>query len=143
MKIAVGADHAGYLLKDQLKIVLSENGHDVLDCGTEGPESVDYPDFAHAVAKTLESGDAEMGLLVCGTGLGMSMAANRHHHVRAAVCRGIYEAQMAREHNNANVLCLGARVTGDAVAEASTLAFFSTEFAGGRHEKRIAKIEAD
>lgn len=140
MKIAIGADHAGVELKDHLRAYLAELGHDVEDLGTEGTASVDYPDFAHRVAETVAGGDAARGLLVCGTGQGMSMAANRHAGVRAAVCCNAYETRMTRAHNDANVLCIGSRVIGRGVAEDLCRIFLETEFEGGRHQRRVDKI---
>lgn len=141
MNIAIAADHAGVSLKRQLKQAMEEKGHSVEDLGPEGEESVDYPDFAHQVAARVASGDAEYAVLVCGTGVGMSMAANRHALVRAVCCSDELTARMARAHNNANVLCLGARVVGPGTAESLVQAFLETAFDGGRHEGRVAKIE--
>lgn len=140
MKIAIGADHAGVTLKDHLRGVLEELGHDVDDLGTDGAASVDYPDFAHRVATAVANGGAELGVLVCGTGQGMAMSANRHPGVRAAVCRDSYETRMTRAHNDANVLCLGARVIGEGVADELCRIFVETEFEGGRHQRRVDKI---
>ncbi len=140
MKIAVGADHAGAGLKDRLCAFLRELGHEVLDFGTQGSASVDYPDFAHAVASAVAAGQAERGLLVCGTGQGMGMAANRHQGVRAAVCRDLFDTGLARRHNDANVLCVGARVVGEGLAEEMTRVFLETRFEGGRHQRRVDKI---
>ena len=140
MKIAVGSDHAGYELKQRLAQALQRQGHDVLDLGTHGTESVDYPDFAGAVAGAVRDGQAERGLLVCGTGIGMSIRANREPGVRAAKCNDPFEARMARAHNDANVLCLGARVVDASVAEELVALFLATPFEGGRHALRIAKL---
>ena len=140
-RVAVGADHAGYQLKAELVAVLRELGHTVEDLGANGPESVDYPDFGHAVARRLESKEADLGLLVCGTGIGMSMSANRHRGVRAVVCSEPFSARMSREHNDANVLCMGARVVGVGLARDILVAFLDGRFGGGRHVPRVAKIE--
>ncbi|HZJ70477.1 MAG TPA: ribose 5-phosphate isomerase B [Planctomycetota bacterium] len=142
MKIAVGSDHAGYELKQRLAQALQRQGHDVLDLGTHGTQSVDYPDFAGAVAGAVAGGRAERGLLVCGTGIGMSIRANREPGVRAAKCNDPLEARMARAHNDANVLCLGARVLDPSVAEELLSLFLSTPFEGGRHATRVAKLGA-
>jgi len=139
-RIAVGADHAGYLLKDRLAERARELGHEVTDLGTSGPESVDYPDFAAAVGKAVASGDAELGVLVCGSGIGVAIAANKVHGVRAGTAHDVTSARFARLHNAANVLCLGARFTGEQVALDALDAFLSTPFEGGRHERRVAKI---
>lgn len=139
--VAIGADHAGYELKNSLAAILKELGCRVMDLGTDGPESVDYPDFANTVSEALMSGDAQYGVLVCGSGIGMSIAANRHAGVRAALCHNEETAQLARQHNDANVLVLGARTTDPAVAEKCVRVFFSTAFDGGeRHVRRIRKL---
>lgn len=142
MMIAMGADHAGYGLKDHLAEMLRGAGHDVDDLGTNSGDSVDYPDFGAAVARKVASGSAELGILVCGTGVGIAMAASKIRGVRAATCNEIYSAGMARAHNNANVLALGARVVGQGVAEEIVKAFLGTEFEGGRHGRRVGKINA-
>jgi len=139
-RIIVGADHAGLSLKDALAARLRERGWDVDDVGTSTADSVDYPDFGHRVARAIASGEHSLGLLVCGSGVGMSMSANRHEGVRAVVCSEPYSAQMARAHNDANVLCLGARVVGPGLAETILDAFLDGEFEGGRHARRVAKI---
>lgn len=142
MKIAFGCDHAGFPLKAEVLAALAAGGHEVVDLGAkDAVTSVDYPDFAHAVARRLASGEVELGVLVCGSGVGMSIAANRHRGVRAVVCSEAYTATMSRLHNDANVLCFGARVVGPGVARELLDAFVSTRFEGGRHEKRVAKIE--
>ena len=140
--IALGADHAGYEMKDLLKSWLEERGYGVLDLGTNGPESVDYPDFGRAVADAVAAGKAERGVLVCGTGIGISIAANRVPSVRAALCRSGLEARLAREHNDANVLALGARITGIEAAKDCVEEFLNTEFGGDRHTGRVAKLGA-
>lgn len=140
-RIILGADHAGLPLKDALAARLRERGWDVDDVGTATADSVDYPDFAHRVAGAIASGEHSRGLLVCGSGIGMSISANRHAGVRAVVCSEAYSAQMARAHNDANVLCLGARVVGVGLAETILDAFLDGEFEGGRHARRVGKIE--
>lgn len=139
--IAVASDHGGVELKDILVADLKAAGVPVLDLGTTTTESVDYPDYANALAKTIVEGKAHRGLLLCGTGIGMSMAANRHKGIRAALCRDVTDARLARQHNDANVLCLGGRTTGPEVARDCLRTFLSTEFeGGGRHARRIAKF---
>lgn len=140
--IAMAADHAGYPLKESLKADLVARGLDVLDLGTNSTDSVDYPDFAAKLAAALKDGRAQRGVLICGTGIGISMAANRHSHVRAAVCSGPVAARLARQHNDANVLCLGARLIGPEVARESLSVFLDTAFEGGRHSTRVGKLGA-
>ena len=138
MIIAFGCDHGGYTLKKDIAALLEKSGHTVLDMGSFSEESVDYPDFAAAVCATLQDGRAQRGILVCGTGIGMSIAANRHPHIRAALCHEAFTARMSREHNDANVLCLGAPVLGIGIALDIVKTWLTTEFAGGRHLRRIA-----
>ena len=138
--IAIGADHAGVHLKEVLAKALENKGYNVLDVGTKGTESVDYPDFGHAVAKAIESGKASRGVIVCGSGIGISMAANRHAGVRAANCTSSLMARLARQHNDANVLALGERLVGAEVALDCLDEFLNTEFEGGRHQGRIDKL---
>lgn len=138
--IAIACDHAGLNLKTELVAVLRGGGHDVLDLGTDGPASVDYPDFADALASALAEGRAARGILICGTGIGISIAANRHRHVRAALCHDVTTARLCREHNDANVLVLGARTVGIEVAKDCLAAFLGTAFAGGRHAGRVVKL---
>ena len=138
--IAIAADHAGYDLKAVLVPELKSLGFEVLDLGTDSRESVDYPDFADALAAAIERGQAKRGVLVCGTGLGIAIAANRHRAVRAGVCHDATTARLARQHNDANVLALGARVVGSEVAKDCLRAFLATEFEGGRHARRVAKL---
>ena len=140
MKYFVGCDHAALELKRAIVARLEERGHDVVDLGTHDTKSVDYPSFAHQVARRVMFGGAR-GILVCGTGIGMSIAANRHRGVRAALCHDVFSAKATREHNDANVLCLGARVVGRGLALAIVDAFDSTEFEGGRHQRRVDLIE--
>ncbi len=139
-KVAIAADHAGYPLKEQIRSLLQTRGITVLDLGPNNTDSVDYPVYADAMAEALADGRAERGVLVCGTGLGISIAANRHAHVRAALCHEPLSARLAREHNDANVLALGGRLIGLAMAESCIDAFLTTPFGGGRHEKRVAML---
>src|SRR3989449_9651233 len=138
--IAIGADHAGYSLKEALKAWLVGGGHQVLDFGTHSLESVDYPDFAGPVADAVTSGAAARGVLVCGTGMGMAMAANKLDGVRAAVCLDSHMARMSREHNDANVLALGARLTEEPRAREILGVWLDTAFAGGPHVGRVEKL---
>lgn len=142
MKLALGADHAGYELKDHLAELLREEGHQVVDLGTNSAESVDYPYFGAAVGRAVAEGEAELGILVCGTGIGVGIAANKIRGIRAATCNDIYSARMARAHNDANVLTLGARIVGVGVAEEIVRAFVGTEFEGGRHGRRVDRMMA-
>ncbi len=138
--IAIAADHAGVSLKDTLKTELGELGFEVLDLGTHGPESVDYPDYADKLADALREGRAKRGVLVCGSGIGVSIAANRHPGVRAALCHDAVTARVARQHNDANVLVLGARTIGLDVAKDCLKVFMGTAFEGGRHARRVDKL---
>ena len=140
MVVAIGADHAGLELKEALKAWLIESGHQILDFGTHSPESVDYPDYAAQVAEAVAMGKAERGLLVCGTGIGMAMAANKVPGVRAAPCSDLFTARLSREHNDANILTLGGRLMGRELATEILQVWLATPFAGGRHERRVAKI---
>jgi ribose 5-phosphate isomerase B len=140
MRIAIGADHAGFVLKEKIKEKLVADGHQVEDVGTHGSESVDYPDFARQVAAKVASGEAERGILVCYTGVGMSIAANKVKGVRAALGVNSEEVQLTRRHNNANVLTLGAILTTPEAAASLVDAFLKTEFEGGRHARRVQKI---
>ena len=142
MRIALGADHAGYQLKDQIKQHLEEQGIDVRDEGTSSAESVDYPDYARAVAHDVSEHRADLGILVCGSGIGMAITANKVDGIRAANVSTEYEAQMSREHNNANVLALGARILNPDKAFRIVDKWLATRFAGGRHERRVEKIMA-
>jgi ribose 5-phosphate isomerase B len=138
--IAIASDHAGFALKSLLKADLEALGLAVIDLGTDNEEPVDYPDFAAVLMRYIESGKVERGVLICGSGVGMSMAANRHSQARAALCRDAETARLSRLHNDANVLVLGGRVTPRAVARECLRAFLDTAFEGGRHRRRIAKI---
>ena len=140
--IAMAADHAGYPLKETLKADLAARGLAVLDLGTHSAESVDYPDFAAKLARALKDGKAERGVLICGTGIGISIAANRYAHVRAALCSEPVGARLARQHNDANVLVLGARLIGPEVARDCLSVFLATDFEGGRHSARVGKLGA-
>jgi ribose 5-phosphate isomerase B len=139
--IFFGADHAGIGLKNTLLAAAQARGLETTDLGTYGDESVDYPDFGHAVAQAVLENDGSLGVLVCGTGQGISMSANRHPGIRAALCTDTFSARMSRMHNDANVLCMGARVVGAGLAEDILEAFLGAEFEGGRHARRVAKIE--
>ena len=141
--IVIASDHAGVELKALLVERIRAGGHDIDDLGPADTNSVDYPNFAHAVATAVASGEAGRGILICGTGIGMSMAANRHPGVRAALCHDAYTAEMARLHNDANVLCIGARVIGGGVAEQMVEIFLATVFEGGRHQGRVNLIELE
>lgn len=138
----MGADHAGFELKRHLAHTLESWGHEVMDHGTHGPGRVDYPDFAAQVARAVQSDPTSLGLLVCGSGIGVSMTANRFSGVRAVVAALEMQARLARQHNDANVLCLGERITSAPLAEAILEAFVTTDFEGGRHAQRVAKIDA-
>ncbi|MCH4157847.1 MAG: ribose 5-phosphate isomerase B [Acidaminococcaceae bacterium] len=140
MKIAIGSDHGGIHLKNYLKEYLQGKGWEVLDCGTYTEESCDYPDIAAKLCGEIAQGTVTQGILVCGTGLGMSIAANKCAGIRAAVVTDEYSAVKSKEHNNANVLCLGERVLGTGLAESLVDAWLKTEFAGGRHARRVGKI---
>ncbi|TKB09087.1 ribose 5-phosphate isomerase B [Desulforhopalus sp. IMCC35007] len=140
MIIAVGADHGGYELKTKIIHWLTENGHTVSDVGCHSNDSVDYPDYAEKVVQEIVSGTAKYGILICGTGIGMSIAANRHYEIRAANCFDENTAALSREHNNANVLCLGARVLSEETALNMVRIWLKTDFAGGRHTTRIEKF---
>lgn len=140
-KIALAADHAGYELKNHLITYLTEKGYDCVNLGTDTADSVDYPVYANALCEKILSGECEKGVLVCGTGIGMSIAANRHKGIRAALCYEEKCVELTRQHNNANVLCLGARIIDEKTAENLVDTFFSTDFLGGRHEKRVAMLD--
>ena len=139
--IAIASDHAGVALKAALVKELEGLGYRMVDLGTNSPDSVDYPDYADAVAGAIEAKRAQWGVLVCGSGIGMGMAANRHRGIRAAVVHDALSARLSRQHNDANVIALGARLVGDEVAKDAAKVFFSTPFeGGGRHERRVAKL---
>lgn len=142
MRIFLGADHAGYELKEHVEALLAAMGHDVTDVGTDGTDSVDYPDYAEKVARAVAAGDADVGVLVCGTGLGMAVAANKVPGVRAIQASDPEMARMARLHNDANVLTLPGRYIGPERAAEVVRTFLETPFEGGRHQRRVEKIEA-
>lgn len=138
--IAIASDHAGVALKSHLIALLEQQGYGVLNLGTDSEESVDYPDFAEKLVEVIEQGKAPQGILICGSGVGISIAANRHKSIRAALCMNEEMASLARQHNDANVLALGARFIDNATAEACVQAFLRTEFEGGRHQRRVDKL---
>ena len=141
-KLAIGSDHAGFAMKEDLKKMLADLGYIVDDKGTFDTASCDYPDFAAAVARDVAAGKAAAGVIVCSTGIGVSMTANKVRGVRAALVHHAYEAEMTRRHNDANVLCLGANITGPAIAREAVKTFLNTDFEGGRHQRRIDKMMA-
>ena len=141
-KIVMGSDHAGYNLKLKVKAHLEARGFEVMDVGTNSPESCNYTIYAHALCEAIQNGEAPLGILVCGTGIGMSMAANKHKGIRAACCENTFSARMTRMHNNANVLCFGERVIGYGLACDIVDQFVDTEFEGGRHQARVDDINA-
>ena len=138
--IALGCDHGGYNLMGEIKALLDEKGFEYKDFGTDSEKSVDYPDFAKPVATAVSDGECERGILVCGTGIGMSIAANKVPGIRAALCGDCFSAEMTRRHNDANILCLGARTTGAGLALKIAEIFLDTPFEGGRHAARVEKI---
>lgn len=142
MRIAVGSDHAGFHLKEALASHLRDAGHEVIDCGTHSEERVDYPDFGAAVGRTVAAGDADGGLCVCGSGIGIAIAANKVAGVRAATVHDVTSARLAREHNDANVICVGERLIGPQVAHDALDAWLAASFEGGRHTARVAKLDA-
>lgn len=142
MRIAVGSDHAGFTMKESLAAHLRELGHEVVDCGTHSEDRVDYPDFGAAVGRRVAAGDAEGGLCVCGSGIGIAMAANKIAGIRAATVHDATSARLACEHNDANVICLGERLVGPEVARESLDAWLGATFQGGRHVGRVAKLDA-
>jgi len=138
--IAIGSDHAGYLLKADIIKFLESKGLEVKDFGTNGPDSVDYPDFGQAVAEAVSNKECEKGIVICGTGIGISIAANKVPGIRAALCTDSYMAKMSRQHNDANILAIGERVVGPGLAYDIIEAWLDTEFLGGRHQSRVSKI---
>ena len=138
--IAIGADHAGYEYKTVIIGLLEDKGFEVKDYGTDSKDSVDYPDFAHPVASAVENGEAGCGILLCGSANGVAITANKHQHIRAAICWQVELARLAREHNNANIICIPSRFVSTPQAEEMVNLFLSTAFEGGRHEKRVGKI---
>ena len=141
MKIAFGCDHGGYELKPAVVKHLQEKGYEVVDYGCYGTESVDYPVYGEKVGRAVASGECELGVLICGTGIGISLAANRVRGVRAAVCSEPYSAEMTRRHNNANIIAFGARVVGEGTALTIVDAFLGAQFEGGRHERRVKMLD--
>ena len=141
MKYFIGTDHAGFEVKPFVIEYLKSKGIEVEDLGCYSSESVDYPDYAHKVAQAVLDNPGTMGILICGTGIGMSLAANKHKGIRAALCHDYYTAEMARRHNNANILCFGARVVGKGEIESILEAWLTNEFEGGRHQRRVEKID--
>ena len=146
MKISIGCDHGAYVLKEHLKTYLADKGHEVVDCGTDSTDSCDYPIFAREAARLVASGSCQRGIVLCTTGIGVSMCANKVHGVRCALCSDPYSAEMTRRHNDANMLAMGAGIIGKNMAERIADVFLSTEFEGGRHQRRIdlmMDLEAD
>lgn len=142
MKVSIGCDHGGYALKERVKAHLAELGYEVLDCGTNGTASVDYPQFAHEAAQAVASGACEKGIVICTTGIGVSICANKHQGIRCALCHDVTTARLTREHNDANMLAMGAGVVGENVAMDIVDTFLTTEFSHGeRHQRRIDAIE--
>lgn len=139
-KIAIGGDHAGYQYKEKLVKWLEEKGYEVQDFGPFSPESADYPDFVHPVASSIEKGENDFGILICGSGQGVCITANKHQAIRAALCWDTDLAELTRQHNNANVICLASRFTGYELAQSIVETFLTTEFEGGRHQRRVDKI---
>lgn len=140
-KIVLGADHAGVNLKEKLCAYLKDLGFEIINVGTFSTESCDYPVYAEKVCRTLQNGEADLGILVCGTGVGMSMAANKYKGIRAACCSDTFSARLTRIHNDANVICIGERVLGEGLAFDIINAFVSAEFEGGKHKRRISMFE--
>ena len=142
MRIAVGSDHAGFHLKERLAAHLRDRGHDVVDCGTHSDDRVDYPDFGAAVGRAVRDGEADGGLCVCGSGIGIAMAANKIDGVRAATVHDATSARLTKQHNDANVICIGERLTGPEVATECVDAWLDATFEGGRHSGRVAKLDS-
>ena len=141
MKYFIGTDHAGFEVKPFVIEYLQKKGIEVEDLGTYSTESVDYPDYAHKVAEAVKNNPGTMGILICGSGIGMSLAANKHKGIRAALCHDHYTASMARKHNDANILCFGARIVGKGEIESILEGWLNSEFEGGRHQRRVEKID--
>ena len=141
MKFYIATDHAGFLIKEDVKNLLKQMDCEVIDLGTNSAERVNYPDFAHKLSEEVLKDNGSFGILICGTGIGMSLAANKHKGIRAALCHDYYTAQMARAHNDANVLCFGQRVVGLGTIESILKAWIETKFEGGRHKERVDLIE--
>ena len=143
MKIAIGSDHGGFELKEKIRNMVIELGHEVKDMGCYSPDPVDYPVYGREVAESVAFGRYERGILICGTGIGMSIAANRIPGVRATLCHELLTARMSREHNDSNVLCMGGRVIGPGLAEEMVKVWLTTPFGGGRHSRRISMIDSE
>ena len=141
MKLAIGCDHAAYELKEAIKAKMLAEGHEIIDCGTDSTESVDYPKYGHAVGRAVASGEAERGIAVCGSGIGISIACNKVPGIRAALCTSVEMAEMCRRHNNANVVCMGARMISQELAFDIIDTWMTTDFEGGKHLRRINEIE--
>ena len=141
MNLVIASDHAGFAMKENVKKYLEEQGHTVIDCGTDSEASCDYPVFAKALCKEINDGNAELGILICGTGIGMSMAANKVKGIRAAVCSDYFSTKFTRAHNNTNVMCIGARVMGEGLALELIEVFLHTPFEGGKHLRRVNMLE--
>jgi len=141
LKFYIACDHAGFNIKENVENIVKNLGHEIIDLGTNSNDRVDYPDFAHKLSLAVLEDKNSFGILICGTGIGMSVTANKHKGIRAALCHDAYTAQMARAHNNANVLCFGERVVGIGVVESMIKTWCETEFEGGRHSNRVKKIE--
>ena len=141
MIIAIGCDHAGYELKEKVKARMAAAGHQMIDVGTNSTESVDYPAYGHAVGRAVASGKAERGIAICGSGIGISIACNKVPGIRAALCTSVEMAEMCRRHNNANVICMGARMISEELAYQMVDTWLATEFEGGKHERRINQLD--
>ena len=139
-RVLLASDHAGFKLKDRIKRFLIKKGNTVLDLGTKNTNSVDYPDYAHLLSKKMKNNKSQFGILICGSGIGMDMAANKHKNIRAALCYNIKSTKLSRQHNNANVMTIGARLIKKDIVSKCVSAFLSTKFNGGRHLRRIKKI---
>ncbi len=142
MKIAVGSDHRGYEMKEQVKVIAAELGHESIDCGTIDSNPIDYPDTAYLAATAVSTGKADRAVLICATGIGMSMAANKVPGIRAALCHDELTAQISRDHNDSNVLCLSGDQIGEVLLRKMVEVWLNTKFSGGRHFRRVKKIEA-
>lgn len=142
MKIAVGSDHRGYEMKEQVKVIAAELGHESIDCGTSDSNPMDYPDTAYLAASSVSTGQADRAILICATGIGMCMAANKIHGIRAALCHDELTAQISRDHNDSNVLCLSGDQIGEVLLRKMVEVWLNTEFSGGRHLRRVKKIGA-
>lgn len=143
MKIAMGSDHAGFKLKEEIKKYLQENNYEIIDCGTHSENRCDYPDYGHKVGKTVSSKEADYGIVICGSGIGISIACNKVKGIRAALCSEPLSAKLSRNHNNSNVLAMGARLIGLDMAKEIVNVFLNSEFEGGRHIDRVNKIEEE